>query len=158
VSFEQVIENVLRTIRGQIESKHQPLEVDIAPELPHVRADRDRLVQILTNLVSNAHKYTPEGGQITVRARRWPDSERVGSQNGFVVCSVTDTGVGMSADDQERLFTKYFRSDNPAVRSESGTGLGLVITKSLVELQGGQIWVESELGKGSTFAFTIPVV
>ncbi len=158
VSFEQVIETALGTIRGQIESKQQPLEVDVAPELPHVRADRDRLVQILTNLVSNAHKYTPEGGRITVRAQRWPDGEGVGSQNGFVVCSVTDTGVGMSPGDQERLFTKYFRSENPAVRSESGTGLGLVITKSLVELQGGQIWVESELGKGSTFAFTIPVV
>jgi signal transduction histidine kinase len=158
VSFEQVIQNALRTIRGQIESKHQPLEVDIAPELPHVRADRDRLVQILTNLVSNAHKYTPEGGQITVRAQRWSNGEGAGRQNGFVVCSVSDTGVGMSPEDQERLFTKYFRSDNPAVRSESGTGLGLVITKSLVELQGGQIWVESELGKGSTFAFTVPAV
>jgi signal transduction histidine kinase len=70
---------------------------------------------------------------------------------------VTDTGIGMSPEDQNRLFTKYFRSEDPAVRSESGTGLGLVITKSLVELQGGEIWVKSEVGKGSTFAFTIPV-
>jgi two-component system sensor histidine kinase/response regulator len=74
------------------------------------------------------------------------------------VCSVTDTGVGISSEDQKRLFTKYFRADDPAVRSVAGTGLGLVITKSIAELHGGEIWVESELGDGSTFAFTIPVV
>lgn len=158
VSVEHIIEEALRTIRGQIETKEQPLEVDIAPDLPLVRGDRDRLVQVLTNLLSNAHKYTPEGGQITVRAQRWVDVEDTSGKDGFVLCSVADTGLGMSPEDQERLFTKYFRSEDPAVRSESGTGLGLVITKSLVELQGGQIWVKSEVGKGSTFAFTIPIV
>jgi signal transduction histidine kinase len=158
VSVEHIIEEALRTIRGQIEAKQQPLEVDIAPDLPLVRGDRDRLVQVLTNLLSNAYKYTPEGGQITVRAQRWVDAGDTSGKDGFVLCSVADTGLGMSPEDQERLFTKYFRSEDPAVRSESGTGLGLVITKSLVELQGGQIWVESEVGKGSTFAFTIPIV
>jgi signal transduction histidine kinase len=153
VSIEQVIEEALQTMHGQIEAKQQPLEVDISPDLPPVRGDRDRLVQILTNMVSNAHKYTPEGGQITVRAQKWPGA----GVNGFVLCSVTDTGVGMSPEDQARLFTKYFRSEDPAVRNVAGTGLGLVITKSLVELQGGEIWVESEVGAGSTFAFTIPV-
>ena len=148
VSVEQALEEALRTIRGQIEDKQQPLVVEVVPSLPLVRADRERLMQILTNLVSNAHKYTPEGGQITVRAQ---------GQNGFVVCSVSDTGVGMSSKDQDRLFTKYFRSEDPSVRSKPGTGLGLVITKSLVELQGGEIWVESELNEGSTFAFTIPI-
>jgi signal transduction histidine kinase len=155
--IEQVVEDALRTIRAQIEAKQQPLEVDISPDLPLVRGDRGRLGQILTNLVTNAHKYTPEGGRITVRAQRWSDVEDAAGQDGFVLCSVTDTGIGMSSEDQERLFTKYFRSDDPAVRSETGTGLGLVITKSLVELQGGEIWIESELGKGSTFAFTIPI-
>jgi signal transduction histidine kinase len=72
------------------------------------------------------------------------------------MCSVSDTGIGISPEDQERMFTKYFRADDPAVMSVAGTGLGLVITKSLVELHGGEIWVESELGKGSMFAFTIP--
>jgi signal transduction histidine kinase len=158
VSMEQIIKDGLRTIRGQIEAKQQPLELDVAPDLPLVRGDQDRLGQILTNLLSNAYKYTPEGGQITVRAHRWADVEGVSGKDGFVLCSVTDTGFGMSPEDQDRLFTKYFRSENPDVRSESGTGLGLVITKSLVELQGGEIWVESELGKGSTFAFTIPIV
>jgi signal transduction histidine kinase len=76
---------------------------------------------------------------------------------GVVVCSVSDTGIGIAPEEQERLFTKFFRSQHPAVRNVPGTGLGLVITKSLVELQGGQIWVESEPGKGSTFTFTLPV-
>jgi signal transduction histidine kinase len=74
-----------------------------------------------------------------------------------VLCSVSDTGIGISPEDQKRMFTKYFRADDPAVLGVVGTGLGLVITKSLVELHGGEIWVESELGKGSTFTFTIPV-
>ncbi|MCX7683595.1 MAG: GAF domain-containing protein [Anaerolineae bacterium] len=152
LAIGQVIEDVLRQMRGQIEAKRQTLAVEIAPGLPYVRADRERLGQVLTNLISNAHKYTPEGGHITVRAQQW---EAQGGR--FVMCAVSDTGIGMSPEDQARLFTKYFRSDDPAVRKESGTGLGLVITKSLVELQGGEIWVESEVGKGSTFTFTVPV-
>ncbi|RLC78496.1 MAG: hypothetical protein DRJ03_14245 [Chloroflexi bacterium] len=155
VSIEQIVEESLRTIRGQIEAKRQTLEVNVPAGLPPVRGDRDRLVQVLTNLASNAHKYTPTGGQITVLAQEWPEAGE--GQGEFVLCSVTDTGIGMSLEDQGKLFTKYFRSEDPAVRSESGTGLGLAITRSLVELQGGEIWVESKVGEGSTFAFTIPV-
>jgi two-component system sensor histidine kinase ChiS len=89
----------------------------------------------------------------------WSDGQNGKGEDEFVLCAVTDTGIGMSPEDQERLFkTKYFRADNPAVRNVPGTGLGLVITKSLVELHGGEIWVESELGKGSTFFFTVPVI
>ena len=156
VSVEKVIEDALWTTRRQIEAKQQTLETDIPSDLPLVRGDQDRLVQILTNLVSNAWKYTSEGGHITIRAQRWLDEQDTERQNGFVLCSVADTGIGMSPEDQERLFTKYFRADNPDVLSVAGTGLGLVITKSLVELQGGEIWVESEVGRGSTFSFTIP--
>jgi signal transduction histidine kinase len=157
VSVNKVIEEVVRTTHGQVESKRQVLEMDVPPDLPLVRADRNRLVQIVTNLVSNATKYTTEGGRIVIRARRWPETG-VAEQNGFVLCAVADTGIGISPEDQKRIFTtKFFRADNPAVRNVSGTGLGLVITKSLVELQGGQIWVESKLGQGSTFSFTIPV-
>jgi signal transduction histidine kinase len=112
----------------------------------------------LTNLVSNAHKYTPEGGGIVVRAQRWSDGRGGEGSREFVLCSVKDTGIGIKPEDQRRLFTKYFRADNPAVHSVAGTGLGLVITKSLVELHGGEIWVESEWGEGTTFAFTVPVV
>ena len=111
-------------------------------------ADPARLAQVLTNLLSNAYKYTPEGGHIRVRA--W-------LQGGYVHCAVSDTGVGMSLEEQARLFTKFFRSENPVVREMPGTGLGLCIVKSLVELQGGEIEVESQLGEGTTFTFTVPV-
>lgn len=112
-----------------------------------MRADRDRVVQIMTNLLSNAHKYTLEGGAVTVRA--------LASENEVQV-EVSDTGVGMTADERDKLFTKFFRAQNPATQNVSGTGLGLNIVKSLVEKQGGRIWVTSEPMKGSTFIFTIP--
>ena len=121
-----------------------------------MKADQDRLTQILMNLVSNANKYTPAGGLIEIQATRWPDVPSGEGCGRFVCCSVRDTGIGISPEDQKLLFTKYFRADDPAVRSVSGTGLGLVITKSLVELHGGEIWVDSQIGQGSTFSFTVP--
>lgn len=148
VVLRETIEEAVRAIRHEIEAKRQTLEVEITDPLPPVRADRNRVVQILTNLLSNAYKYTPEEGRIRVTVQ---------PNGGFVVCSVSDTGIGIAPEERERLFTKFFRSQHPAVRNVPGTGLGLVITKSLVELQGGQIWVESEPGKGSTFTFTLPV-
>jgi signal transduction histidine kinase len=157
VSLGQVIEDSVRTIRRQIEAKHQTLGVHVPPSLPLVRGDRDRFVQVITNLVSNAHKYTPEGGGIAIRAQLWSDGQHAPGDEEYVLCSVSDTGIGIRSEDRARLFTKYFRADDPAVHSVAGTGLGLIITKSLVELHGGQIWVESEVGKGSTFAFTIPI-
>jgi signal transduction histidine kinase len=99
-------------------------------------------------LLSNAHKYTPDGEHIRLKA--WV-------QNGYVYCAVSDTGVGISPEDQEKLFTKFFRSEDAAVREKPGTGLGLCIVKNLVELQGGEIKVKSQLGKGTTFAFTVPI-
>jgi len=138
----------LRAVRTQVEARSQRLTVDVPEDLPPVRADPARLVQILTNLLSNAHKYTPQGGHIHVRA--W-------LQDGYVCCSVSDTGIGISAEDQSRLFTRFFRSKDPAVRAMPGTGLGLCIVKSLVELHGGVVTVKSRPGEGTTFTFTIPV-
>jgi signal transduction histidine kinase len=139
-------------VQEQISARSQDLEVQVPETLPIVSADHNYLVQVLVNLLSNAYKYTPDGGSIFVHAEPVD-----GPEGDFVRCIVRDTGVGISEEDQERLFTKYFRAEDPAVRNQPGTGLGLVITKSLVELQGGQIWVESELGKGSEFTFTMPV-
>jgi signal transduction histidine kinase len=90
-----------------------------------------------------------------VRAQEW-STQVDGQQQKFVMCSIIDTGIGISPEDQKRMFTKYFRADDPTVRSVPGTGLGLVITKSLVELHGGEIWLTSEVGQGSNFTFTIP--
>jgi signal transduction histidine kinase len=144
----EVLKNALEATRRQIEARSQKLSVNIPKDLPQVYADPMRLTQILINLVSNAYKYTPEGGQIRVQASR---------EGGYVQCVVADTGIGMSAEDQKRLFTKFFRSENPEVRERRGTGLGMCIVKNLVELHGGLIDVESELGKGTTFRFTVPV-
>ena len=142
-------------------------------DLPLVKADKARLIQILTNLISNAYKYTPNGGRIAIEVSRqsaiqppstvamWKpvraDGEGQTNSAGYLVCAVQDTGVGISSEDQVKLFTKFFRSGDPAVRDQPGTGLGLSITRSLIELQGGAIWVESEVGAGSTFAFSVPI-
>jgi signal transduction histidine kinase len=149
VPLAEVLEESARGLRREVELKKQTLDVEVRGDLPPVLADRNRLVQILANLLSNANKYTPEGGRIRLIAEPTDDH--------FVRCSVVDDGIGMTKEEQGRLFTKYFRSQNPLVRSAPGTGLGLVITKGLVEMQKGEIWVQSEPGKGSTFAFTIPI-
>jgi signal transduction histidine kinase/DNA-binding response OmpR family regulator len=142
------LKNALQATQRRIKAQSQQLTVRMPKDLPQVYADPTRLTQILTNLLSNAHKYTPKGGHIDVRA--W-------LQDGHVHCAVSDTGIGISPDDQARLFTKFFRSEDPTIQEVPGTGLGLCIVKNLVELQGGKIKVESQLGKGSSFAFTVPV-
>jgi signal transduction histidine kinase len=147
-SLAVALQGALEATRGQIGARSQLLTMDVPEDLPMVGADPARLTQILINLIGNACKYTPDGGHIRVQAE---------CQSGCVRCAVSDNGVGISPRDRRRLFTKFFRSDNPAVMEKQGTGLGLCIAKNLIELQGGQIEVESELGKGTTFWFTVPV-
>ncbi len=113
--------------------------------------------QVLVNLVSNAHKYTPAGGEIEVAAERCPNEWDANGAAEVVHIWVKDNGIGITEEDQRKIFQKFFRSDDPKTREVTGTGLGLNITKSLVEMQGGQIWFEIEFRKGTTFHFTIPV-
>jgi signal transduction histidine kinase len=113
-----------------------------------VRADRNRIIQILSNLLSNAYRYTPAGGAITLSVHAADSSIQV---------DVADTGIGIAEEDQERIFERFFRVDHPTVNQQPGTGLGLPIVKSLVEMHGGRIWVQSGVGQGSTFSFTLPV-
>jgi signal transduction histidine kinase/DNA-binding response OmpR family regulator len=148
ISLIETLKETLQATKGQIEARSQQLMAELPDSLPLVQADKARLTQILTNLVSNAYKYTPNGGKIRVRA--W-------HQQGYVYCAVSDTGIGLSPEEQTKLFRKFFRSENPAVQEMFGTGLGLCIVKHLVELQGGQVMVQSKPGQGSTFAFTVPV-
>jgi signal transduction histidine kinase len=115
------------------------------------------MIQVLTNLVSNAHKYTPFGGKITIMAEAVPNIWDSQGPSDVLHFYVRDTGIGMSEEDQARLFTPYFRSDNPLAREQPGTGLGLVIVHGIVEQHGGQIWVESKLGEGTTFHVTVPL-
>jgi signal transduction histidine kinase len=143
-----VIDEVVTLTKTQVEQKKQTITMDIPNELPKAWCDRTRLVQILTNLISNANKYTPEEGVLVVQAIR---------VDGLIQIKVQDNGLGMTPEDQRRLFSKFFRSTDDKVREAPGTGLGLSITKNLIELQGGKIWFESEYRKGTTFFFTVPV-
>ncbi|MBK9927271.1 MAG: HAMP domain-containing protein [Anaerolineales bacterium] len=143
-----VIDEVVTLTRTQVTQKNQTVTVDIPKELPKSWCDRNRLAQVLTNLISNANKYTPEGGAIIVQAIQ---------QDDMIQIKVQDNGLGMTPEDQEKLFGKFFRSADEKVREAPGTGLGLSITKNLIEMQGGKIWFESEFRKGTSFYFTVPI-
>jgi PAS domain S-box-containing protein len=143
-----LVESVVATLHPLILGKSQTLAVDVTPDLPQVNGDKDRVVQVLTNLVSNAYKYTPAGGAIRVEAARVGDLARI---------AVHDNGIGIAPEDLARLFSRFYRVDSSLTREIGGTGLGLSIVKSIVELHGGTVSVESTPGAGSTFAFTLPI-
>ena len=149
IDLRGLIDELRETMDQLARDKSLKMEEDLPADLPPVEADRSKLRRILVNLISNAIKFTSRGGRVTVRAAR---------EDGQVRISVSDTGVGIAHEDVKRLFDKYEQARSRATRGEKGTGLGLYITKQLVELHGGEIKVESEVGKGSTFSFTIPVV
>ncbi len=151
VSLSEVIQQVIDThLNGLIrhEDKAITVRTEINGSLPKIRGDRDRVTQIVTNLLDNAFHYTPEGGGITVSARRSDEQ---------VIVNITDTGIGLSEDELSKIFSRFYRSDRAEVQKVSGTGLGLAIVESLVEMHGGQIWVESVPDQGSTFSFSLPV-
>jgi len=144
--FSTLAYKVVEELSPLINSKEQSLTIEV-PDSISVTADKQRLEQILLNLVSNAGKFTPQGGQIILRARRNKQD---------LIVEVQDTGQGIPEDEQAKLFRPYYRT--PADRYRvPGLGLGLAITKQLVKLHRGRIWMESKLGKGSTFAFSIPL-
>lgn len=152
LDIPQVVEQVVDGhLRGRIEheSKSMAVATDIAPSLPLVNADYARVTQILTNLLDNAFHYTPENGSIKVSAQANGD---------YVYISVTDSGIGISDENQRKIFDRFFRADDESVQRVAGTGLGLSIVRSLVEMHGGRLSVQSALGKGSTFTFTLPLV
>lgn len=131
-----------------VEEKGLQVGVSIAPDARIVMGDAQRLVQILNNLLSNACRYTPAGGRISISAVRFDDQAEV---------TIRDTGIGIARDELDRIFDRFYRSADPLVQEQSGTGLGLSITKSLVELHGSQLWVNSAVGEGSAFGFTLPL-
>lgn len=123
-------------------------KADLDPRLPIVSGDRDRLIQVVSNLVNNAIKYSPDGGTVTVGSR---------AEGAFALISVTDTGLGIPADEISHVFERFRRVRSGAAQSIPGTGLGLTIVKQIVEMHGGKIWVESAVGHGSAFHFTMPL-
>ncbi len=156
VSIADVVEEVVRSFRSQIEGKGQALILEIPPDLPLVWGDHVRLVQVLTNLVGNAHKFTPPAGRIAIRAERSVAQGAAQDEREAVLVMVSDTGIGIKPDDQPKIFRKFFRATDEEARRFSGTGLGLSIAKNLVEMQGGRIWLESEFRKGTTVYFILP--
>jgi signal transduction histidine kinase len=146
------IQDIAQTVRSTLEplatDKKLGFKVEIASQLPPGRGDGRRLTQVLINLVGNAIKFT-DAGEVAIKAE---------AHNGSFHVSVHDTGPGISSADQARLFQEFQQADNAITRKKGGTGLGLAISKRIIEMHGGRIWVESQVGQGSTFAFTLPVI
>ena len=146
-SFNEVVQSVVSAVGSLAAEKGLPLKVDVARGLPVGLGDERRIAQVLLNLVGNAIKFT-DAGEVAVR---------VENSGGVFLVSVKDTGPGIKQEDCQRIFEEFQQSDASSSRSKTGTGLGLAIAKRIVELHGGRIWVESALGKGSTFFFNMPV-
>ncbi|MFZ2078417.1 MAG: GAF domain-containing protein [Xanthobacteraceae bacterium] len=146
------VQDIAQTVRSTLEplaaDKKLAFKLELAPELPAGHGDGRRLTQVLINLVGNAIKFT-DAGEVAIKAE---------ANNGAFHVSVRDTGPGISAADQARLFQEFQQADNAITRKKGGTGLGLAISKRIIEMHGGKIWVESQVSQGSTFAFTLPVI
>ena len=153
-NFEKMLQRVVNVINFRIEEKRQKLKLHIDKDIPiNLTGDDQRLSQVITNLFSNAVKFTPENGFITLNA------QFLGEENGLctIQISIIDSGIGISIEQQKRLFKSFQQAETSTARKYGGTGLGLSISKNIVEMMGGKIWIESEPGKGSTFTFTIQV-
>jgi signal transduction histidine kinase len=149
---DYTVADIAQTVRSTLEplaaDKKLAFKVEVAPDLPPGRGDGRRLTQVLINLVGNAIKFT-DTGEVVIQAE---------ANNGSFQVSVRDTGPGISTTDQAKLFQEFQQADNAITKKKGGTGLGLAISKRIIEMHGGKIWVESQVGRGSTFAFTLPVV
>ncbi|MDR1858099.1 MAG: response regulator [Treponema sp.] len=153
-SFEKLLQRVVNVVNFRVDEKHQNLTVHIDRNIPKsLIADDQRIAQVITNLLGNAVKFTPEQGSINLDARLVEKSNDLCT----IQISVSDTGIGITAEQQKKLFQSFHQADSETTRKFGGTGLGLAISKSIVEMMGGTIWVESQANKGSTFAFTIQV-
>jgi signal transduction histidine kinase len=142
------LENAVTLVKERAGRHGIVLQVDVDPRLGEVVGDERKIKQVLLNLLSNAVKFTPEGGRISLKASR---------TDGAVEIAVTDTGIGIAPEDQAAIFEEFRQVGTDETRKQEGTGLGLTLAKKFIELHGGRIWVESELGRGSTFTFTLPV-
>jgi signal transduction histidine kinase len=146
-SLSELAARVVERFAPQASTMHT-IELRLPPDLPLVHADSERVREVLENLVANAIKYSPDGGTIRVAAR---------SERDVAIVSVSDLGVGITADEQRKLFRRFYRVDNRLRRETQGVGLGLFLARAIVEAHGGRIWVESQPGRGSRFSFTLPL-
>ena len=145
-SLKDVAQTVFSAVEPLAADKKLAFRANVASDLPRGRGDERRLTQVLLNLVGNAIKFT-DAGEVVIEA---------GASNGSFKVSVRDSGPGISKSDQAKLFQEFQQADNSITKKKGGTGLGLAISKRIIELHGGKIWVDSEIGRGSTFTFTLP--
>jgi signal transduction histidine kinase len=146
MDLNTVVDEAVSRVRPN--APNHTLQVDLQSDLPSIKADRDRLTQVAANLLSNAVKYSPTGGRITVTTRADGDQLRL---------DVRDEGLGIPPDALETIFERYSRVDSQATKDIPGTGLGLPIVRQIVQLHGGRVWAESELGRGSVFHVLLPL-
>jgi len=151
-AIRSVLEEVSTLNESLLTKKFISLSVESEPSLPRVMADREKVAHVVGNLLGNAIEFTPSGGRVWVRASR-----RQGDGPPAILVEVGDTGLGIAPEHHELIFREFAQVDSTPSRAHHGTGLGLTIARKLVELHGGRIWLESELGTGSRFFFTIPV-
>jgi len=147
-SLKDVVQTVCAAVEALAADKKLALKAEVSADLPPAHGDERRLTQVLLNLMGNAIKFT-DTGEVIVKAT---------ATGGAFNVSVRDTGPGISAADQAKLFQEFQQADNSITRKKGGTGLGLAISKRIIEMHGGRIWVESDIGKGSVFSFSVPVV
>jgi signal transduction histidine kinase len=147
--LKELIEAEVTAFNARSQEKGVALDLNVSGSLPGINVDRDRIKQVLHNLLENALRYTPSGGSVSVKAEMGKDKE--------VIISVTDTGSGIEAVDLPNVFDHFYKADKSRHRAYGNTGIGLALVKNYVELHGGKVWVESEPGKGSAFYFTLPV-
>jgi signal transduction histidine kinase len=146
VALDTVIADSIEIVKPAAEEKDITLNVELPAGLASVKGDSEKLTQVVINLIFNAIKFTPKHGRITLKAKE---------TDGKVEVDVCDTGIGIPAEDLDKVFDKFYQVDSTLTRETGGTGLGLAICKGLIEAHNGRIWTESELGKGSTFSFTL---
>lgn len=154
VPIDQLLRRVVQDMQGSADGKHLDLVLSLPAKAPRIRADRERLAVVLINLIGNAIKYTPEGGRVEIDCS--PETASPGNER--IRINVTDTGIGIAPEHQEKIFEKFYRVNDEKVQGVPGTGLGLAIVKETVRMHGGGIFVNSTPGKGSTFTLVLPAL
>jgi signal transduction histidine kinase len=157
VDMSEIIEDAIIGARAQLEEKELTLELNLPQQIPPVEVDADCVHQIMANLLGNATKCSPVGSTVEVSALVYDEEAGNPEETQYLKVSIRDSGGGIAAEDQERVFDRFYRAESALINGLGETGVGLAIVKSLVEAHGGHVWVESEIGTGSTFSFLLPI-